>query len=130
MAYTLEYLAGETCLRVRVDGDWPRGDARELLGDIVRVWAESGSAHGRLPVLIDLRAMQDSPTVTEDYHYAGQFAAAGFRQLGGVAFLDRPDRREANDFFETASFNRGLTFRFFYDEESDAIEWLLNGRGP
>lgn len=109
-------------VRIRLEGPWPRAELPELLRDIVDLW----ETHGRLPVLIDLRGMEDSPSVLEDYQHAGQFAEAGFRKLGRVAFLDSEDRRDANEFLETASFNRGLTFGFFYADDIRALDWLLS----
>jgi hypothetical protein len=78
------------------------------------------------PTLLDIRDMEDTPTVLLDYEEAKQFASVGFRRVGRIAVLDTPERRESNDFFETTSQNRGLRFVFFYSDEEEAITWLLS----
>lgn len=121
MSYKLTCSSGEGYLRIRVDGTWPRGNPAGFMTDMLNLWAK----HQRRPLLIDIRSMEDRPSVFEDYENAKRFAYAGFGQLPRIAVLDNLDRREANDFFENTAYNRGLGFRFFYTDEQDAINWLL-----
>jgi hypothetical protein len=116
MSYTLEPSVVQGCLRIRVSGAWPSGRSDEIISEIFSLWEKH-----QKPLLIDLRDMEDSPSIFSDYFDAKQFATAGFRSAGLIAVLDNPDRREANTFFETTAHNRGLRFAFFYSDEEEAI---------
>jgi hypothetical protein len=91
------------------------------MADMLSIWEK----HQR-PILLDIRHMEDTPSVFRDYEEAKQFVSIGFQRAGRIAVLDNPERREANDFFETTAFNRGLRFVFFYSDEEEAIAWLLS----
>ena len=81
------------------------------------------------PLLMDIRDMEDSPSILGDYLGVERLADAGFRQLGRIAVLDNQERHDADDFFETTALNRGLQFRFFYADEKEAIAWLTHQKG-
>lgn len=123
MSYSLDFSVAEKYLHVSMKGKWPRRHIDGLLGELLGVW----NRHERKPMLLDLRNVIDAPTVLDDYQYAREFAEAGFIDLGRIAVLDETSRRDANEFFITASANRGLSFRFFYNGKAEALDWLLAG---
>jgi len=74
--------------------------------------------------MIDLRQMTTSVSVLADYQAAEFFYQERFSQIEKIAIIESKEYQLSNDFFETTAFNRGLRFKFFYHEESEAIEWL------
>jgi hypothetical protein len=122
MKYTLRCSSARGCLQIGVDGSWPSDKPEEIIADILNLWAK----HQGQRLILDMRSMEESPSISGDYENVRHFFDAGFWRFGGIAILDKPDRREANDFFELAAHNRGLGFRFFYGDEKDAINWLLS----
>ena len=121
MSYVLTCPSTEGYLRICVSGIWPSRKAEDIIADIHNLWTE----HQDQPLMIDIRSMEDSPSVFSDYENAKLFAADGFYLIRRIAVLDNVDRREANNFFETTAHNRGIRFRFFYADEQEAISWLL-----
>ena len=121
MSYTVECMPAEDHLRICITGAWPSKKPDDIMADIHALWTE----HQSKPLLIDMRNMEDNPAVLSDYENAKRFEKAGYRRIGRIAVLDREDRCEANDFFETTALNRGLGFRFFYGDEQEAISWIL-----
>lgn len=120
MSYTLTCQLARDHLRITVTGTWPSNTSKDIITGMHACWLE----HQKRPLLIDIRSMRDKPTVVGDFRLAELFADTGFSLIGRIAVLDSEDRREANDFFETTAYNRGLTFRFFYADEQEAISWL------
>ena len=120
MNHTLEHSLDQGCLRIRISGAWPAGRAESIMVDILSIWEKH-----QMPILLDIRDMEDTPAVYRDYEDVKQLANIGFRRVGRIAVLDIPERYEANDFFETTARNRGLRFRFFYSNDEEAIAWLL-----
>ncbi len=126
MSYELTCVAFEGYVRIRVDGIWPSDTPQSAIADIYDVWAKT-----RQPaLLLDIRHMRDIPTVFRDYENVKLFAIAGFGKIYTIAVLDRMDREAANKFFEDAAHNQGLRFQFFYANEQEAINWLLEKLGP
>ena len=125
MSYDLTCVVFEGYVRILVDGVWPSDDPRRILVDIYDTWAK----HRERALLLDLRHMRDFPTVFGDYKTVDLFVNVGFGEIGPIAVLDTPDREEENKFLETTAFNRGVSFRFFYDNEQEAINWLLPDSG-
>jgi hypothetical protein len=121
MNYTLEYSLVRGCLRIRISGAWPAGRAEDIIAEMFSIWEKH-----QKPLIIDIRDMEDTPSVFRDYEEVGQFASVGFWRVGRIAVLDSPERRKANDFFETTAYNRGLRFAFFYSDEDEAVAWLLS----
>jgi len=121
MSYVLTCSSTEGYLRIRVSGIWPSKKPEDIIADIYNLWTE----HQNQPLMIDIRIMEDSPSVFSDYENAKLFANAGFYLIKRIAVLDDVGRREANNFFETTAHNRGMRFRFFYSDEQEAISWLL-----
>jgi hypothetical protein len=107
-----------------IDGSWPTDNPKDIITDIHNLWSKQQGQH----LILDLRSMEGSPSISDDFEDVHIFIDVGFRRLGRVAILDKPSRREANGFFETVAYNRGLDFRFFYGDEKDAINWLLPER--
>ena len=120
MNYTLEHLSIQGCLQLRIGGTWPHKNSRSIITDIFNIWEKH-----QKPMLLDMRGMEGSPSILGDYLDAEGFEVVGFGRVGRIAVLDNPERRKANDFFETAAHNRGLTFHFFYADEQEAIAWLI-----
>ena len=126
MSYELTCAVFERYVRILVDGVWPSDNPRRILVGIYDAWAK----HRERALLIDLRQMRDIPTVIGDYETAEFFGNAGFREIGRIAVLDTMDREKANKFLETAALNRGISIRFFYASEKEAINWILMESGP
>ena len=124
MNYTLAHSLYQGCLRIRISGAWPAGRAEDIIAEMFSIWEKH-----QKPLIIDIRDMEDTPSVFIDYEEAKQFASIGFQRAGRIAVLDNPERRKANDFFETTAYNRGLRFIFFYSDEDEAIAWLLSEEG-
>ena len=122
MSYELTCDWAEDCLRIRVDGEWPASNPKDIIAEIYDLWVTHSGKRG---LLLDIRNMQDTPTVLGDYQHAALFAEAGFIQIGQIAVLDNSNRKEANNFFESTAFNRGQRFRFFYVDEQQALNWIL-----
>ncbi len=120
MSYTLTCSSTEDYLRIRIDGTWPCEKPEDIMSDIFNHWAK----HHNLVLLIDIRNMEDTPSIHGDYENAKRFVDAGFSQGRRIAVLDKLYRHKANDFFETTAINRGLLFQFFYGDEQEAIDWL------
>jgi hypothetical protein len=116
----LEHSLVKGCLRIRLTGTWTAERADQIITDIFSIWEKY-----QKPLLIDVRDLEDTPSIFRDYQEVGKFVSAGFRRVGRIAVLDYPQRREANDFLETAAQNQGMRFVFFYSSEEDAIAWLL-----
>ena len=117
MSYTLTCLSEDGYLRINVDGE----KQEDLIIELFYLWDK----HQSQLLLIDIRSLKDTPSVVGDYYDAKCFADVGFTRVRQIAILDTPDRHKSNHFFETTANNRGLTVRFFYAEEHEAINWLL-----
>ncbi len=120
MEYILRCSSASGCLRISVDGSWP-SKPENIIEDIRNLWTRQPGQQ----LILDIRSMEGPPSIVGDFEDVNHFIDAGFRKLGRVAILDKPDREKDNDFFETAANNRGLSFRFFYGDEKDAINWLF-----
>jgi hypothetical protein len=124
MSYELTCSLEKDHVRIRMDGAWPDKKPEEVIAAIHALWEKHHKRH----LLIDIRNMSNTPSVTSDYYEAKHFVKTGFIFVGRIGVLDNLDRKEANDFFETTAANRGLRFRFFYTDEQEAIDWLDEGR--
>ena len=74
-------------------------------------------------ILVDLRNVDGMPAPMESYHSGANLQSRGFTRDMKIAFLDRIEFKEANDFYELVARNRGFMVRHFYEEE-DAFAWL------
>lgn len=117
---SLTFSICEDFLCIRIDGKWPSGKPVDFVNSIYKLW----EAQAKRKLLIDIRHMDDTPSVLSDFWDAKIFAEAGFCRVGKVSILDNLDRQKMNAFFETTASNRGLQFRFFYDDEQEALAWL------
>jgi hypothetical protein len=122
MSYKLTCSSAEDYVNILVDGTWPAERPEEIIVDMYNLWAK----HHQRNLLIDVRNMEETPSVVRDYHNVSHFAEANFHRIRRIAVLDNLNRQKANDFFETTAANRGLRFRFFYADEQEAISWLLS----
>jgi len=120
MPYSIAARPSQGVLTICVEGRWPSADPDSIIDEIFGLWKKEG----RGSLLVDLRAMDDEPTISGDFWLAKAFAERGYHSVGGIAVLDRVERKDANDFFSLASWNRGLRFCFFYESEREALEWL------
>jgi hypothetical protein len=124
MSYELSFSEIDDYLLVRIEGTWPRGQPKKIINDV----ADLSYRHPGLPLLIDIRSMETRELIGQDFFEVKLMAEAGFWRFGRIAVLDILTQQKSNDFFETIAFNRGLTVRFFYSDEQDAIDWLLSER--
>ena len=123
MNYSIQCSESENHVRIFVDGTWPADNPEKIIIEMYDFWAK----HQKPYLLIDIRNMEDKPSVLSDYEDAERFAKNRFYLVRRVAVLDNQNRKESNDFFETTAANRGLRIKFFYTAESDAINWLISG---
>lgn len=124
MNHTIRSSELDDYLLIHIEGTWPRGSPEKIIDSI----ADLSEQHPGLPVLIDMRSMEDIESIGRDYFEATLIANTGLGQGGRIAVLDILERRNSNDFFETAAFNHGMTCRFFYSGEQEALAWLLSER--
>jgi len=123
MNYTLQCSESKNHLRISVDGTWPAENTEKIISEMHELWAK----HQKPYLLIDIRNMKDKPSVLSDYKDAARFAKNKFYMVHRIAVMDNHNRKEANDFFETTAYNRGLRIRFFYADDHQAIDWLNQG---
>ncbi len=122
MSYALTCSSSEDCLRIRIDRKGEFEKPEDIISDILKHWAK----HQNIPLFIDTRNLEYTPSILGDYENVKRFVDAGFPRGRRIAVLDKLDRRTANDFFETTACNRGLQVQFFYADEQEAISWLLS----
>ncbi len=104
---------------IHIDGSWP-SQPNKLIEEIYNFWEKAQQNN----LLLDLREMQGKPTLAGDYFDAKVFEEIGFKNICKIAVIDQIKRKDDNDFFELTASNRGLKFRFFYENEQKAIDWL------
>jgi len=123
MSYTVKVTPMDGYCCAKIEGVWPQKDSQAQASLLARILAEwkSDSQPG---LIIDVRSMQDTPSVLEDYETAKIFFDSEFYRIGPVAVLDHPERKSANVFLENAAHNRGIMLRFFYDGRQEAIDWI------
>ena len=109
MSYKLTCSSAEDYVSIRVDGAWPAERSEDIIVGMHNLWAK----HHKRGLLIDIRNMEDTPSVFSDYENAARFAEADFQRVRRIAVLDDLNRQAANQFFESTAANRGLRFRFF-----------------
>jgi len=100
----------------RRDDDW-----MSMLGHLCR---QADNDHVRKNLLVDLRGIVHSRDVSTDYSEAKALINLGFARLHKIAVLDIAENRVPNEFMEDTADNRGITIRFFYTNEDDALSWL------
>lgn len=120
MEYELSSTVFENHVCVCIKGRWPAEQQEKIVVEIYNAWA----ANPRRGLLIDIRGMHDIPQAYLDYQTGRFFEAAGFRNIGRIAILDKPDRRDANKFLKITAYNRGVHLYFFYGDDQEVIDWL------
>ncbi len=80
-------------------------------------------AHGQRLLMVDTRHYPGMPSTTDDFQEVEALIDLGFGDLIRIAVVDLPERRDANQLYETMAHNRGLNIRFF-DLPEDAEAWL------
>jgi hypothetical protein len=119
MNYNIKFIPYDLYLLIKIEGEWPRNDAERIIDEIRNSYVK----HGKKFLLIDIREMTSDESVIGDYMEAKTFFKKEFWKVHKIAVLDNISRKTANEFFETTASNRGLRFKFFYNEK-DSIEWL------
>ena len=122
MEYIFEVSDNDDFTKILIKGIWPSGQPTKIFNEIYAVWEKNG----KKKILVDIRTIQDNPSITSDYFDAGASFASGFWQIPKIAVLDQIERKKSNSFFELTASNRGLRFRFFYIDEQKAIDWLMS----
>ena len=117
MAYKLHHSLADNYVHVRVSGTWPKQAPETIVAEIYAYW-EQGH---RQNLLIDIRKLLVDPTIAGDFEGVKRFMTAGYSRITRIAVNDIPARKRTNDFFEITAENRGMTFRFFYEDEQAAI---------
>ena len=125
MPFNMSTLISNQCLVIELEGTFDPGYEEQLAKGIYACQ----SSHTNLPTLLDIRKIEHNPSVFSDYQDVKQLIEAGIRKLGKMAILDKPERGEANSFFETVAINRGVNICFFYVKEN-ALDWLTTEYKP
>jgi len=76
--------------------------------------------------LLDARDMKCDRSIIDLYFMGEKFDKLGFKRKFQIAFVYSQDE-ELYEFLELVVQNRGYSTRFFKDE-TQALEWLMNGR--
>ena len=119
MSVSVEFMEAGEILIARVDGSFnPKSD--EALD---RAIATRGKEGGFRRILIDFRKVDGMPATSESYAAGASLQERGFTRTMKLAFLDRVEFKEANEFYALVAKNRGFTVRHFYTED-EAFEWL------
>lgn len=128
MAYDVAIDATPDYIRVEVSGHRaPRTVAEEGLGVWSRV-AETCKSNDIHRILAISRLTGSLSTVGA-FRIGSSFEAVGLGRQSRIAFVDLDENsRGDTDFGGTVAFNRGYSIKQF-DNESDALSWLLESDG-
>lgn len=120
MPYTINYTIYEDFLKVELEGSYPLNKFKEISNDIDKALAE----YNLSKTLVDLRKFVGRFGVFDGVRHIENFPEESrYRKF---AILDLEYNKHNNDFFENASYNRGFSVLFFYDE-AKALKWLEVG---
>lgn len=117
MKYTINYNISGDFLHVVLEGSYPLEKFIEINKAIDAVV----DANGIGKVMVDLRGFKGRFGVFDGVNFIEKTREES--RFIKFAILDLPEHKQANDFFENASYNRGFTLLFFYDE-AEAKKWL------
>ena len=119
MSVSVDFSEAGEILIARAEGSFdPESD--ELFD---RTVAQKSREGGFQRILIDFRKVDGMPAATESYHASATLHERGFTRTIKLAFVDRIEFKEANEFYALVARNRGFTVRHFYNED-EAFAWL------
>ena len=124
MPWTYKENPPSSIVEVTVIGEITSDDLQELTSTLIELEKEKGS-NG---FLIDTTQMEFAASIVDLYKIpAIQYIEEGADRLACVAVIlsDSIKEKEAVEFYETASINRGWNVRAF-SERQEAIEWLAD----
>jgi len=122
MSWELSSSEDNGVVRVVLTGVWPKADPDNLLVEIINEW-DKGS-HSNV-LLCDLRMVEHAPNVGSDAAMSHCFARAGFNRIRKVAVLDHICHKAVDEVCELLISNRGCDIKFFFEENQDVYDWLL-----
>lgn len=117
MSYSISYKITGDFLTVGLSGAYPLDKFSEISKDVDLVVDQNNISK----VLVDLREFKGRFGVFDSINHIEKFRNES--RFLKFAILDNNENKQGNDFFENASYNRGFTLLFFYDE-SEAKKWL------
>lgn len=115
--YSLEFSVSGNYLKVILSGIHPVERFSEVSAQIDKVIAENNISR----ILVDMRKFNGRFGVFDGIRHIEKFPEES--KYVKFAILDVEKNKQSNDFFENASYNRGFSLLFFYNEE-DAVRWL------
>lgn len=117
MKYTINYKISKDFLHVILEGSYPLEKFIEINNAIDAVV----DANDISKIMVDLRGFKGRFGVFDGVNFIEKTREES--RFLKFAILDIPEHKQSNDFFENASYNRGFTLLFFYDE-AEAKKWL------
>jgi hypothetical protein len=117
MKYTINYRISGDFLTVELEGSYPLEKFRDISA-LIDTIIDSNNIN---KILVDLRNFKGRFGVFDGLNHIEKFREES--RFLKFAILDLPENKQPNDFFENASYNRGFTLLFFYDE-AEARKWL------
>ena len=106
-------------LFVQYTGSFDPEDDEKTDRELAKICSEKGIKK----LLIDLTRLEGLPNLFESYQSGASLEERGFKRQTKIAFVDRPEFKSANEFYELVAKNRGFQIKHFYAVE-DALEWL------
>ena len=122
MSYKIKTEIEKNYLKFTASGEQTFEANTELVAAIIEACIENKVTK----VLVDIRGFIGQPGIVSDYKLANIAAKGALGIVKKTALLHQRESSEFTTFFETATRNRGIDMRVFMDE-SEAVEWLLNG---
>ena len=120
MSYKVTSTPYENYACVSITGSWPTDKPEIILDEIYSKWGK----HQKYDLLVDISELRADQSIISDYYTTAIFENVGFQSIRMIAIFDDPVRKKINDCLETATQNRGLRLRFFYESEQEAANWL------
>lgn len=121
MNHTFTCSKEEGFLRIKIEGEWQKNKPDEIINGI----KELSEHYTCSTLLIDIKKMKPIDSILQDYYNAKLFAKADFKEFDRIAIFDIKDRCKANDFIMATKGSNYSDLQFFYEDEQEAIDWLL-----
>ncbi len=119
MAIQIDLWEDKDILFVHYSGCFDPEDDEKTDRQVAQICKEKGFTK----ILFDLTQLDGLPNLLESYQSGATLEERGFNRQTRIAFVDRPEYKSANDFYELVAKNRGFQIKHFYTIE-DAFEWL------
>ena len=119
MPYDIRVVPGRDFLRLDANGRVNLDQSRQILSDIARECAASGTTR----ILLDTRQAESTMTEKDLYLLASAFGELGFQYHHRLAILHRPMNFDRAEFFAMCARTRGWQVDAFGSFE-DAFNWL------